>query len=136
MANKAGYTAISCGRVGRSGNARFPTFQLDDPGRTNGPTDQRTDGWTDKASYRVACPQLKTNCETITVRYSYYETVMVTLKRFSVISPSGCLKKPKLNPPRQKFFFFFYANMLSNEPLRNFQINWGTIFMVIFHRCV
>ena len=26
--NKAGYTAISCGRVGRGGYARFPTFQL------------------------------------------------------------------------------------------------------------
>ena len=57
--NKAGYTAISCGRVGRGGNARFPTFRLDGYGRTDGPTDRRTD----KASYRVACPQLKTsNC--------------------------------------------------------------------------
>ena len=53
--NKAGYAAISCGRVGRGGNARFPTFRLDGYGRT----DQRTDGRTDKASYRVACPQLK-----------------------------------------------------------------------------
>ena len=26
--NKAGYTATSCGRVGRSGNARFYTFRL------------------------------------------------------------------------------------------------------------
>ena len=34
--NKAGYTAISCGRVGRGRNARFPTFQLDH----HGPTDQ------------------------------------------------------------------------------------------------
>ena len=51
--NKAGYTATSCGRVGRSGNARFHTFRLV---LTNGPTDRRTD----KASYRVACPQLKT----------------------------------------------------------------------------
>ena len=75
-----------CGRVGRGirppsiptsntqtytksiENARFPTFQLDHhDGRTNGPTDQRTDQRTngptdqrtDKASYRVACPQLK-----------------------------------------------------------------------------
>ena len=32
-------------------NARFPTIPLDD----HGPTDRRTD----KASYRVACPQLK-----------------------------------------------------------------------------
>ena len=59
MENKAGYTATSCGRVGRGGNARFPTFQLDH----HGPTDQRTngptDGRTDKPSYRVACPQLK-----------------------------------------------------------------------------
>ena len=58
--NKAGYTATSCGRVGRGGNMRFHTFQLV---HTNGPTDQRTDrltnGRMDKASYRVACPQLK-----------------------------------------------------------------------------
>ena len=39
--------------VGKGGNARFPTFQLE----RDGPTDQRTD----KASYRVACPQLKTS---------------------------------------------------------------------------
>ena len=58
-----------CGRVGRGiqppstlqpidktqtetksiGSARFPTFQLDHH-------DQRTNGRTDKASYRVACP--------------------------------------------------------------------------------
>jgi len=46
--NKAGYTAnTSCGRVGRSGNARFHTFQLDHhDGRTDGPTDQQTDGRT------------------------------------------------------------------------------------------
>ena len=50
--NKAGYTVISCGWVGRGGNARFPTFRLDSYGRA--------DGRTDKASYRVACPQLKT----------------------------------------------------------------------------
>ena len=55
MKNKAGYTAISCGRVGRGGNARFLTFRLDGYGRTDGPTDRPTD----KASYRVACPQLK-----------------------------------------------------------------------------
>ena len=55
--NKAGYTAnTSCGRVGRGGNARFHTFQLV---LTDGPTDQRTNGPTDKGSYRVACPQLK-----------------------------------------------------------------------------
>ena len=53
--NKAGYTATSCGRVGRGGNARFPTLQLERDGPTNGPTN----GQTDKASYRVACPQLK-----------------------------------------------------------------------------
>ena len=40
--NKAGYTATSCGRVGRSGNARFPTFQLERDGPTDGPTDGRT----------------------------------------------------------------------------------------------
>ena len=70
--NKAGHSAnTSCGRVGRGGNARFHTFQLENhgstdqridgrtDGRTDGPTDRRTDGPTDKASYRVACPQLK-----------------------------------------------------------------------------
>ena len=40
---KAGYTATSCGRVGRGRNAHFPTFQLE----RDGPTDRRT------------CPQLK-----------------------------------------------------------------------------
>ena len=38
---------------------RFPTFQLDH----HGPTDRPTNGRTDKASYRVACPQLKRNRE-------------------------------------------------------------------------
>ena len=53
MVNKAGNTAnTSCGRVGRSGNACFHTFRLV-------LTDQRTNGQTDKGSYRVACPQLK-----------------------------------------------------------------------------
>ena len=37
--NKAGYTATSCGRVGRGGNARFPIFRLVDYGRTDGQTD-------------------------------------------------------------------------------------------------
>ena len=45
-----------CGRVGRGGNARFPSFRLVS---MDGPTDGRTDGRTDKASYRVACPRLK-----------------------------------------------------------------------------
>ena len=45
-ANKAGYTAISCGRVGRGGNTRFPTFQLERDGPTNQPTDRPTDGRT------------------------------------------------------------------------------------------
>ena len=54
--NKAGYTAnTSRGRVGRGEDARFHTFKLDQ----HGPTDRRTNGRTDKASYRVACPQLK-----------------------------------------------------------------------------
>ena len=35
----------------------FPLFDL--CSRTNGPTDRWTDGRTDKATYRVACPQLK-----------------------------------------------------------------------------
>ena len=51
--NKAGYTAnASCRRVGRGGNARFHILQLDQH-------DRRTDGRTDKASFRVTCPQLK-----------------------------------------------------------------------------
>ena len=41
--NQAGYTATSCGRLGRGGNARFPTFQFE----RDGPTDQPTDGRTD-----------------------------------------------------------------------------------------
>ena len=46
--NKAGYTAnTSCGRVGRGGNARFNTFQLDHHGPTNQRTNGRTDGRTD-----------------------------------------------------------------------------------------
>ena len=44
--NKAGYTAISCGRVGRGGNACFPTFRLEHDGPTDGPTDRPTDGRT------------------------------------------------------------------------------------------
>ena len=49
--NKAGYTATSCGRVGRGGNARFPTFRLDHLyGPTNQPTNQPTDGRTDGQS--------------------------------------------------------------------------------------
>ena len=61
-----------CGRVGRgiqapstpqstsythtyTKNIENARFQLDHHG---GPT-RRTDGWMDKASYRVACPQLK-----------------------------------------------------------------------------
>ena len=45
--NKAGYTAISCGRSGRDGYARFPTFRLVlTDGRTDGRTDRRTDGRT------------------------------------------------------------------------------------------
>ena len=42
--NKAGFTATSCGRVGRGGNARFPTFQLERDGPTNQPTNGPTDG--------------------------------------------------------------------------------------------
>ena len=49
--NKAGYTATSCGRVGRGGNARFHTFELDHYRRT----DQRTDGRTDGQSLLKSC---------------------------------------------------------------------------------
>ena len=48
--NKAGYTAISCGRVGRGGNMRFPTFQLERDGPTDRPTDRPTDQRTDGQS--------------------------------------------------------------------------------------
>ena len=37
--NKAGYTATSCGRAGRGGNTRFPTFRLE----RDQPTDGRTE---------------------------------------------------------------------------------------------
>ena len=40
--NKAGYTATSCGRVGRGRDARFPTFRLDHFERTDGQMDGRT----------------------------------------------------------------------------------------------
>ena len=46
--NKAGYTATSCGRVGRGGTACFHTFRLDH----YKPTDQQTDGATDGRSNR------------------------------------------------------------------------------------
>ena len=48
--NKAGYTATSCGRVGRGGNARFHSFELDHYRRTDQRTDRRTDGRTDGQS--------------------------------------------------------------------------------------
>ena len=52
LSNKAGYMAnTSRGRVGRDGNACFPTFRLERNGLTDRPTD--------KASYRVASPRLK-----------------------------------------------------------------------------
>ena len=69
--NKAGYTATSCGWVGRGGNARFYSFRLNGygrtdqqtdgrtDGRTNGRTDRRTDRRTGKASYKVACVRPK-----------------------------------------------------------------------------
>ena len=44
--NKAGYTAAGCGWVGRGRNVRFPTFQLDHYGPTDGPMDGPTDGRT------------------------------------------------------------------------------------------
>ena len=50
--NKAGYTVTRCGRVGRGGNARFPTFHY-------GPTDRWTDGLTDKASYKSCVSSTK-----------------------------------------------------------------------------
>ena len=52
--DKAGYTATSCGRVGRGGYARFPTFR---PVLTDQQTDVQTNGWT--KPHRAVCPQLK-----------------------------------------------------------------------------
>ena len=67
--NKAEYMAnTSCGRLGRGGDVRFHTYQLVFTDRL---TDQPTNGWTDKASYRVACPQLKTNQIQYTQRTVY-----------------------------------------------------------------
>ena len=54
---KTGYTAVSCGQVGRGGYECFRFLLTNRP--TDRPTDRSTYGWTDKASYRVACPQLK-----------------------------------------------------------------------------
>ena len=60
-----------CGRLGRGIqppstakvllilNACFSNFQFNDHGWTNGPTDGPTYVRTDKAFYRVACPQVK-----------------------------------------------------------------------------
>ena len=46
--NKAGYTAnTSRGRVGRGGNACFPTFRLERDGPTNQPTNRPTNRRTD-----------------------------------------------------------------------------------------
>ena len=50
--NKAGYTATSCGRVGRGGNARFPTFNSS---VTDQPTDQPTNRRTDGQSLSYSC---------------------------------------------------------------------------------
>ena len=50
--NKAGYMAnTSRGWVGRGGNARFRTFKLDHHGPTDGWTDQRTNGPTDRRTH-------------------------------------------------------------------------------------
>ena len=79
--NKAGYTATSCGRVGRSGNARFHTFQLM---LTDGRTDGQTDGRTDKASYRVACLQLKMIFSRSWGSWGNYEKSSLWGKRFEI----------------------------------------------------
>ena len=63
--NKAGYTATSCGRVGRGGNTHFHTFRLvftDQPtdrptdGRTDRRTDERTDGPARNATNHLTNP--------------------------------------------------------------------------------
>ena len=54
--NMAGYTAnTSCGRVGRSENTRFHTFQLNHYRRTDGRTDRWPDGPTDGQSLLESC---------------------------------------------------------------------------------
>ena len=55
--NKAGYTANTS--RGRVAGAEMRVFALSNLIITYGPADGRTDGWMDKASHRVACPQLK-----------------------------------------------------------------------------
>ena len=55
--NKAGYTAISCARLGRGSNAQ-KSLSKKNGGPMDRPTDRltdgRTDGRTDTPSYRVA----------------------------------------------------------------------------------
>merc|ERR1712150_217117 len=61
---------------GRGGNARIHTFQLDH----HGPTDGRTD----KASYRVACPQLKMkdiSTQQITVFFFHSYLLLLMISR-------------------------------------------------------
>ena len=62
---RVGYTATSCGRVGRDEMhiSHFSTRSLPTNGRTGRLTDQRTG----KASYRVACLQLKRKKQVITL---------------------------------------------------------------------
>ena len=53
----------------------FDRFQLERDQRTDGPTDQRTD----KASYRVACPQLKTIQEEMEKKKEMYIEIGLNL---------------------------------------------------------
>ena len=41
----------------------------------DGPTDGPTDGQTDKASYRVACPRLKSILQYFTDRHCFFVTI-------------------------------------------------------------
>ena len=63
MVEKSDGTRVSrYGSWCRIQNTHFYTFRLDRHEQTNGPMDRRTDQWTDKASDRVACPQLSQIC--------------------------------------------------------------------------
>ena len=90
---------ISQLRTGEQGRkCAFSHFQLDHhDGRTDGPTVQRTD----KAFYRVACPQLKRK-ENLNARLSYVKFVS---NIFKYIAQSYSLRTDhlqKLHPKIQK----------------------------------
>ena len=64
-------------------NARFPTFQLDYHDR---PTDRPIDRQMDKASYRVACPQLKTKKSKKLKKTNVSEKINVQIRHWLTIA--------------------------------------------------